>query len=95
MPQKSDRRCDCCDVLATFVQYHKANLFELDLGQKKIGDAGAAAVGEFIRAPLVMSCCRAHGMEEEVMYASASSSAVSFCDLLECRVNVVLRSVSH
>ena len=94
MPQKSYRRCDCC-FFATFGQYHKANESILNLSNMKIGDAGAAAVAEFIRAPLVMSCCRAHGMQQEVIDASASSSAVSFCDFLACRMNFVLRCVSH
>ena len=100
MPQRSDRRCDCCVVLATFVRYHEENCAELNFNwiplwrNYNIGDAGAAALAEAILAPLVMPFCCAHGMQEEAMDTSASSSAKSSCDFRACIVDVVPRSVS-
>ena len=67
-----------------FVQDHKVNgaITVLWLWENSIGDAGATALAEAIRAPLVTCCRRAHGMQEEAMETSASSSATSSCDFL-------------
>ena len=69
----------------------------LNLGNNSIGDAGATALAEAIRAPLVTCCRRAHGLHEDVMETSASSSAVhsercaALCETLAWRVLVKVR----
>ena len=48
----------------------------LSLWKNNIGNAGATALAEAILAPLVTCCRRAHGLHEDVMETSESSSTV-------------------